>query len=201
MGQIFSKADAYLANATAASLVRDMKLNLMPIFILLTFVLAGPSSYGKTQAKYNHVGKVEYHPPQTRDLLAGRTDLFYDGDYICTPGDEHHAPDCRKNWWVIDAQGYKTITLDDGTQILVFDNNIDLDNVFNRLPIPNCRPPCSSTFRYRLRKIKKDWMKFQEIEIEGIGKGYYQPLEGTAPQDQHCLALAPERQADCLAGK
>lgn len=162
----------------------------------LLILVALIASCAQAKKKYDHLGKVEYHPPQQRDLLAGRTDLFYDGDYICTPGDEHHAPDCRKNWWVIDAEGYRKITLDDGTQFLVFDK--ETDSVFSLVPLDRGHP---TVFRYRLGKTKKDWMKFQEIEIEGVGKGYYEPLDKTAPQDQHCLTLPPAKQSDCLAGR
>jgi hypothetical protein len=167
-----------------------------PVLILLLALLpVAPAAYART--KYDRSGKVEYHPRQMRDLLAGRTDLFYDGDYVCTPGDEHHAPDCRKNWWVIDAEGYRSVTLDDGTQILVFDNAADMNNVFARVPVSYSAKPAQSTFHYHLGKIKNG---MREIEIEGVvGKGYYKPWDVLAPSDQHCLALAPERQAECLA--
>jgi hypothetical protein len=163
------------------------------IAFAVALAIATPLAQAKT--KYDHWGKAEHHSSQSRYLLAGRTDLFYSGDYTCIPGDEHHAPDCRQDWWVIDALGYTNVALEDGTQIVVFDSDIDINNVFDRLPVLRDKT-AQLAFRYRLGKLK-DGM--QEIEIEGVGKGYYKPLNKTAPRDQHCLALAPERQAECLA--
>jgi hypothetical protein len=62
--------------------------------------------------KYDHTAKVTYRAEQKhlKYLLEGRDDLYYDDSYygdnwICTPGDEHHAPDCRKSqdWYVYEV--------------------------------------------------------------------------------------------------
>jgi len=100
--------------------------------LLIVLLLAGSASLAKT--KYDHIGKMVYHSPVVKNLLEGRTDLYYDdnfyGDsYICTPGDEHHAPDCRKqiDWLLVVKESYVDVILDDGKTLIVNEREIGTD--------------------------------------------------------------------------
>lgn len=100
--------------------------------LVVTLLLLSSLCFAKHKPKviYDHVAKITYHAPQKhlKDLLEGRTDLFYDSnfygdDYVCTPGDEHHSPDCRKrqDWYVgvVDQPASIALVLDDGRSIVL----------------------------------------------------------------------------------
>jgi len=171
-----------------------VKVNQTLAWIVVAAALLVPSAQAD---KYNHIGTLESHAPKMKDLIEGRTDLYYAGEYICTPGSEHYAPDCRKitDWFVKTRDGYTTFTLDDGTVLVNTDSDsTDFNSVFFRLaPFTS---PGSSHFLYHLGKIKNG---MQEIDLKGAGKAYYKLPDRTVHKDQHCLSLPSERQAECLA--
>lgn len=70
---------------------------------------------------FDHVGTVTYHAAHVKYLLEGRTDIFHDGEYECTPGDEHHAPDCRTftDWNIVTRKEFTEISLDDGRRVIL----------------------------------------------------------------------------------
>jgi len=92
---------------------------LVPLVFLL--LLTSPASARKKPPLSYHEATVAYHGPRMRNLLEGRADLFYDGDYVCTPGSEHYAPDCRKtvDWWVTESESYAEVVLEDHTILIV----------------------------------------------------------------------------------
>jgi|SRR5580704_77881 hypothetical protein len=140
--------------------------------------------------RYKLVGQMEKHPDSApKDLLGGMQDLYYSGEYVCMPGSEHHAPDCRKpEDWVVTDVGTTTITLQDGTTFEVESNGRARKSVFDRVvdkwvtgrlvrnALSQHYDPeyygaaARGTFRYRVRKVKK---VAYEIDIKGIGKGPY----------------------------
>jgi hypothetical protein len=91
------------------------------IFVLLISSLAFAKHKPKPAPVYDHVATMTYHAAHYKYLLEGRTDIFYDGDYECTPGDEHHAPTCATHFdWMIETQKeFKEINLDDGRRVIV----------------------------------------------------------------------------------
>lgn len=92
-------------------------------FVIL--LLVSTNAFCKKKPKpVEHIGQMTYHAETFHSLLEGRSDLFEDGDYVCLPGDEHHAPTCktRADWIVTDAFGYVEIKLDDGSTVVVTDN-------------------------------------------------------------------------------
>jgi len=90
--------------------------------LLLTCLLCLPA-FGRKKEKlaFTHTGEVIAHAAVKVFALSHRDDLFYAGDYVCLPGDEHHAPDCRTylDWSVIDKFAYTEIRLDDKSAIIV----------------------------------------------------------------------------------
>lgn len=78
-----------------------------------------PTLWTPEQKKFNHVGKMEFQPGVLIDELKGRNDLWYDGEYICIPGDEHHAPTCKKRteWWHYALEPKTIFTLEDGKRM------------------------------------------------------------------------------------
>lgn len=98
----------------------------MKNLVLVALLLVSTRAFCKKKPKllFNHVGQMVNHAPKMRYLLEGRTDLFEDDEYICTPGDEHHAPTCQKfvDWWVADAVAYTEFKLDDGSTVIVTNN-------------------------------------------------------------------------------
>jgi hypothetical protein len=92
-------------------------------FVLAVLLLVSTSAFPKKKPNlvFDHVGKMTNHDPQMRYLLEGRTDLYEDDEYICTPGDEHHAPTCLTyvDWFVPEKTGYVEILLDDGSIMIV----------------------------------------------------------------------------------
>jgi hypothetical protein len=95
-----------------------MKILLLALLLVPSIALAKQKP---KLADYNLVAKMTYHAPHVKDLREGRTDLFYDGDYTCTPGDEHHAPDCRTyDGWLLETQAsFTDIFLADGRRIII----------------------------------------------------------------------------------
>jgi len=93
---------------------------------LAALLLVSTSAFPKKKPKlvFDHVGKMTNHGPKMRYLLEGRTDLYEDDEYICTPGDEHHAPTCRTyiDWFTVEKVGYVEILLDDGSIMIVSDS-------------------------------------------------------------------------------
>ena len=93
------------------------------VFVIL--LLVSINAFCKKKPKpVEHIGRMTYHAEKFHSLLEGRADLFEDGDYVCLPGDEHHAPTCktRADWIVTDAFGYIEIKLDDDSTVVVTDN-------------------------------------------------------------------------------
>lgn len=122
--------------------------------------------------KYDHTAKVTYRAEQKhlKYLLEGRDDLYYDDSYygdnwICTPGDEHHAPDCRKSqdWYVyeVDRRGSVALVLDDGRSMtLVADPEVANPNA--GWLHPKCAPePCDS----KSPKIANIWHLFDDYYL------------------------------------
>ena len=93
-------------------------LALVPVVFVL---LVSPASARKKQPLSYHEATVAYHGPRMRNLIEGRTDLYYSGDYVCTPGSEHYAPDCRKttDWWITESESYAEVVLEDHTILIV----------------------------------------------------------------------------------
>ena len=156
--------------------------------IVILFLACACVSQGHAE-KYDHSGTMEYQAGKVKNLIEGRTDLYYAGDYICTPGSEHYAPDCRKSteWWVTEEESYTSVILDDGTTIIVT-RGTDPLNVFSQLTVKwelplleKTETPTQTTFRYRLGKTKNG---VQGIDIEGVGKGYYKFPDRAVHQDQ-----------------
>jgi hypothetical protein len=165
--------------------------------VLTVLLLLTASCFAKP--KYDHIGKMIYHAAELKYLLEGRTDLYYDdnfyGDrYICTPGDEHHAPDCRKDvdWYATVKPSWTEIVLDDGTKVnislppplLNAGPNSDLNSMaeawekrglgLNPLypdPKPHIKEGDVSTFVFRVRKGR--------IEVDPL----YKDFGGHLPAD------------------
>jgi hypothetical protein len=96
------------------------------VLLMAVATLAMPAAFAKKKPRliYDHTATMVYHAAKVRNLIEGRTDLYHAGEYTCTPGDEHYAPDCRTytDWFVTEAVSYTEITLDDGTEIVVTDS-------------------------------------------------------------------------------
>jgi hypothetical protein len=92
------------------------KLTLM----MLLMLMLAPSATAK-KSKYNHAATMTHHGAKVTSLIEGRKDLYYSGDYICTPGSDQYAPDCRlqSDWFVVDAVSYDDVLLEDGSQIII----------------------------------------------------------------------------------
>jgi hypothetical protein len=143
--------------------------------ILLLILLCDLLCFAKP--KYDHTAKVTYRAEQKhlKYLLEGRDDLYYDDSYygdswVCTPGDEHHAPDCRKSqdWYVyeIDRAASVKLVLDDGRSITFIANHEAGISGTGWLH-PNCDPePCDSKFP----KIANIWHLFDDYYLAGEEK-------------------------------
>jgi hypothetical protein len=99
---------------------------ILPVLLLAVAMFAVPSAFAKKKpsVSYDHTATMTYHDSKVRNLLDGRTDLYYVGEYTCTPGSEHFAPDCRlyRDWFHTDVVSYIEIALEDGETIVVTDS-------------------------------------------------------------------------------
>lgn len=89
--------------------------------LLIGFLCLPAFARKKEKLAFTHSGEVVAHAATARFLLDGRDDLFYSGDYVCLPGDEHHAPDCARyaDWMVDDKFAYIEVHLDDSSTIII----------------------------------------------------------------------------------
>jgi hypothetical protein len=126
-----------------------------------------------TEAKDEwHKGRVVYVWGTMRDLTAGRTDLYHSGEYTCTPGTEHYAPDCRKaqGWFVREGERIDA-TLEDGTVVAV-DWGDATTEVFQTLMIKRKLVTGGTLeFEYRLRHRRASGP--DEINIKGVDSKWY----------------------------
>jgi hypothetical protein len=119
-----------------------------------------------------HKGRVVYVWGTMRDLTAGRTDLYHSGEYTCTPGTEHYAPDCRKaqGWFVREGERIDA-TLEDGTVVAV-EWSDPTTSVFQTLMIKrNLVTGGTLDFEYRLRRRRG--FDLDEINIKGVDSKWY----------------------------
>jgi hypothetical protein len=79
-----------------------------------------PTLWTPNSDKYDHVGKMTFTPGVKKNLLDGRDDVYYSGDYACVGGDEHHAPNCDKlEMWIIWVViPHTTFELEDGKKLV-----------------------------------------------------------------------------------
>jgi hypothetical protein len=105
--------------AQSCATMRGMKWVI--ISVLLISSLAFAKHKPKPAPVYDHVATMIYHAAQFKYLLEGRTDIFYDDEHECTPGDEHHAPTCRthSDWTIETQKEFKEINLDDGRRVIL----------------------------------------------------------------------------------
>lgn len=92
-------------------------------FLLFVSLAFCQYTFAKKKPANDHVGKAVYHELKLENQLAhyDPDKLYHVGDYICTPGTEHYAPDCRTStdWFVKTQSPYAEITLDDGRKAIV----------------------------------------------------------------------------------
>ncbi len=96
---------------------------LFAVILLAVATFGASAAFAKKKPRiiYDHTATMTYHGPNVKNLLDGRTDLYYAGDYTCRPGSEHYAPDCRlsTDWYITVAVSYIEIRLEDNTEIAV----------------------------------------------------------------------------------
>lgn len=148
------------------------------VILLVILLLVSNSGFAKKKPKsqpvYDHVGHIAYHPGTFHDLLEGRNDLFYDGDYTCTPGTEHYAPDCRKHtdWVVTEMIAYNEVSLDDGSILII--------------PLPSRNAVCMSdavTKFYGManhKKCEEPWQHTEKTTVLQSGDPLSSQLLGAA---------------------
>jgi hypothetical protein len=170
-------------------------MKILPVVLLVIATLAASPALAKKKppVSYDHTATMTYHDSKVRNLLDGRTDLYYSGDYTCTPGSEHFAPDCRlyRDWFHTDVVSYIEIVLENGETIVVTDSVCEAPADCQKLEAWD-HEKVQTTLRRTFEDMQNPIREFvMEWEARDRSRPERQPLKDGAKKTFHYHLLLP----------